>query len=220
MRISRPTELVLDYTQDMMAALILKPNAWPRNALQIGLGTASLTKFLQRHRPGSQQTIVEIDPRVVRLAEQSFRVRKTANIRIEETDGVAWLEQSAGRFDLICIDGFDADAKPGKLNARRFYTLCRERLSEDGVLVVNLLRRKSGVKLGVERILAAFDNRVAALPETEDGNTVVFATAGKPVTLMLPALQRRATALRTATGLDLRPLLQRMRESGRTGIVL
>lgn len=222
MRISRPTELVLDYTQDMMAVLLLRAagrgqgTGWPRNALQIGLGTASLAKFLQRHRPGCAQTIVEIDERVVRLAEQSFRFRWSANIRIALADGVAWMKHADEKFDLIFIDGFDADAKPGKLNARRFYALCRERLSAQGILVVNLLRRQSGMKLGVERILDAFDSRVAVLPETEDGNTIVFATSGAPVKLSRLALQRRATALRETTGLDLHPLLERMRTAGLT----
>ncbi|MDX2220614.1 MAG: hypothetical protein SF172_16470 [Burkholderiales bacterium] len=252
MRISRPTELVLDYTQDMMAALLLntggRSTAWPRTALQIGLGTASLTKFLQRHRPQCRQTIVEIDPRVVRLAEQSFRLRWSAtsrhpgdagwtpkavrhgpetrpkrglgNIHIEQGDGVAWLKASEETFDLILIDGFDADAKPGKLNGRSFYAHCRDRLSNNGVLVVNLLRRRSGMRLGVERILDAFDNRVVALPETEDGNTIVFATAGRPVRLSLAQLARRAAALRSVTGLDLAPLLTRMRAAGLTRIEL
>lgn len=220
MRISRPTELVLDYTQDMMAALLLRSGNWPRSALQIGLGTASLAKFLQRHRPGCAQTIVEIDGRVAQLAEQSFRFRRTANIRVELADGVEWMRQAGETFDLIFIDGFDADAKPGKLNARNFYTLCRERLTAEGLLVVNLLRRRRGMKLGIERILAAFDNRVVVLPETEDGNTVVFATAGNPVALALPQLKRRATALRAATGLDLQPLLARMHATGADGVHL
>ncbi|MBL8516971.1 MAG: fused MFS/spermidine synthase [Betaproteobacteria bacterium] len=210
MRIRRPTELVLDYTQDMLAALLLRQGAWPKRALQIGLGTASLAKFLQRHQPACKQTIVEIDERVVRLAAHSFRFKRTANIRIEHGDGVAWLAESGKTFDLIFIDGFDADAKPGKLNARRFYATCRERLSDGGVLVVNLLRRKRGMKLGVERILTAFDNRVFVLPETEDGNTVVFAAAGKRIDLSSATLKRRATSLRTRTGLDLRPLLDRL----------
>jgi 16S rRNA A1518/A1519 N6-dimethyltransferase RsmA/KsgA/DIM1 with predicted DNA glycosylase/AP lyase activity len=32
--------------------------------LQIGLGAASVTKFLHRHRPQAKLTVVEIDPRV------------------------------------------------------------------------------------------------------------------------------------------------------------
>jgi len=215
MRIARPTALELDYTQDMMACLLMRSGG-PRNVLQIGLGAASLTKFLQRHEPKCQQTIVEIDARVVRLAEQSFRFKQTANIRIEQDDGVAWMQHCKERFDLIFIDGFDADAKPGKLNSTRFYSLCRSRLSPRGILVVNLLRRKRSTRLGVERILDAFDHSVQALPATEDGNTVVFATAGDAVQVSEATLKRRIAALKTRTGLDLQPLRERMlAENGR-----
>lgn len=52
MRIARPWALELDYTREMMAALLLRPEPdWPRRVLQVGLGAASLTKFLYRHRP-------------------------------------------------------------------------------------------------------------------------------------------------------------------------
>ncbi len=253
MRMSRPTELVLDYTQDMMAALLLRSGAgsspWPRNALHIGLGTASLAKFLQRYRPSCQQTIIEIDPRIVHLASQSFRFRPNAtsrhpvnagwtpkavrngpenrpkqaagNIRIEVADGARWIgEAEGGMFDLIFIDGFDADAKPGALNARRFYAHCRERLSKQGVLVVNLLRRRDGKPLGVERILDAFDNRVCALPETADGNTIVFAAVGPSIQLSRAALVRRVGRLKAATRLDLAPLLGRLDDAQRSGLTI
>ena len=39
MRIARPWALELDYTREMMTALLLRPDAdWPRSALLIGLG--------------------------------------------------------------------------------------------------------------------------------------------------------------------------------------
>ena len=75
MRIARPWALELEYTRDMMLALLLRPAPrWPRNVLLIGLGAASLPKFLYRHRPQAALTVVEIEPAVVTLATQSFRL--------------------------------------------------------------------------------------------------------------------------------------------------
>jgi spermidine synthase len=51
--------------------LLLRPGAArPRHVLMIGLGAASLPKFLYRHRPHARLTVVEIDAAVVRAAEQ------------------------------------------------------------------------------------------------------------------------------------------------------
>ena len=73
MRINRPWNLELEYTREMMAALVLRDEArWPRKILLIGLGAASLTRFLYRHRPLSHLTIVEIEPAVVAAASAEW----------------------------------------------------------------------------------------------------------------------------------------------------
>src|SRR5512142_1132558 len=75
MRIARPFALELEYTREMMAALLLRPHGdWPRRVLLIGLGAGSLTKFLWRHRPLAKLTVVEINPAVVPAARQYFKV--------------------------------------------------------------------------------------------------------------------------------------------------
>src|SRR5512141_406574 len=75
MRIARPWGLELEYTRDMMLVLLLRPApAWPRRVLLIGLGAASLTKFLYRHRPRAVLTAVEIESRVVNAAAQFFKL--------------------------------------------------------------------------------------------------------------------------------------------------
>ncbi|MDD2948733.1 MAG: spermidine synthase, partial [Rugosibacter sp.] len=74
MRIARPYALELDYTKEMMLPLLLRPDDWPRRVLLIGLGAASLTKFLWRYRPDAKLTVVEIDPQVEAVARQFFKL--------------------------------------------------------------------------------------------------------------------------------------------------
>ena len=71
MRIARPWNLELEYTREMMASLLLRDA--PRKVLLIGLGAASLTKFLYRHYPLAHLTVVEIEPAVVAAARQFFQ---------------------------------------------------------------------------------------------------------------------------------------------------
>ena len=66
MRIARPWSLELEYTREMMMPLLLRsPPAWPGNVLQVGLGSASLTRFLYRHRPESKITVVQFDEQLL-----------------------------------------------------------------------------------------------------------------------------------------------------------
>ena len=67
MRIARPWSLELEYTREMMLPLLLRTRGgWPKSVLQVGLGAASFTRFLHRHRPDARLTVVEIAPEVRR----------------------------------------------------------------------------------------------------------------------------------------------------------
>ena len=212
MRIARPWALELDYTREMMAALLLRPEpGWPRKALLIGLGAASLTKFLYRHRPKAKLTVVEIEPAVVSAARQFFKLPDDPRrIRVDIADGVEWLAGSAETFDLILVDGFDADARAGGLDTLPFYRACRAHLGDAGLLSVNLLGRNRGFKASVERVKKAFDNRAMVFPSCDHGNAIVFAAAGEPVRTTLSELSLLTLALRQQTGLNLLPTLARL----------
>jgi spermidine synthase len=212
MRIARPWALELDYTREMMACLLLRPEPeWPRNALLIGLGAASLTKFLYRHRPRAKLTVVEIEPAVVAAARQFFKLPEDPKrLRLEIADGVSWLASCSDTFDLILVDGFDADAHAGALDTLPFYRACRAHLSDTGLLSVNLLGRNRGFKGSVERIKKAFDGRALVFPSCDHGNAIAFAATGEAVSMPLGELSLQAVALRKATGLNLLPTLARL----------
>ena len=211
MRIARPWSLELSYTREMMAALLLRSDRdWPRTVLSIGLGSASLTKFIYRHRPRAKQTVIEIAPQVVAAARQFFKLPyDPARVQIEIADGLSYVAGTRRRFDLILVDGFYADACAGAFNTLPFYLLCRSRLSEHGVLAVNLLRRHRAHKIGIATLGNAFAGRAIAFPTNDEGNTIAFAAAGKTIRLSFEMLVARAERLKHETGLNLMPVLQR-----------
>ncbi len=212
MRIARPWALELDYTREMMTSLLLRPDAeWPRSALLIGLGAASLTKFLYRHRPQAKLTVVEIEPAVVTAAQQFFRLPDDPKrLKIEIADGVEWLAGCDQTFDLIMVDGFDADARAGALDTLPFYQACRAHLDDTGLLVVNLLGRNRGFKGSGERIGRAFDGRATVFPSCDYGNAIAFAATGEPIRAPLVELRTLAQTLKKQTGLNLLPTLTRL----------
>jgi spermidine synthase len=216
MRVARPYALELEYTREMMTALLLRPEAegWPRRVLQIGLGAGSLTKFLWRQFPEMRLTIVEINPAVVGVAYASFRLPDDAQrIYIEIGDGVEFVEEDQGEYDLILVDGFDDKARAGKLDAVPFYAACRRRLADDGLMVVNLLGHHRGFKGALDRISNAFEGRALLFPSCDSGNTIALAAVGEPVAIPLTELKASAQALKTATGLNLLPTLARLQQA-------
>ncbi len=213
MRIARPWSLELAYTREMMAGLLLRggTGSWPRSALLVGLGAGSLAKFIYRNLPDCRSTVVEINPQVDYIARQFFKLPDDpARLAVVIGDGAEFMLAGERRFDYILVDGFDADARAGALDTLPFYQACRTRLTDAGLLCVNLLGRNKGFAGSVERLAAAFDGRIAVLPSCDSGNTIAFATGGEAVAITLDDLRDRALRLKKETGLDLLPTLTRL----------
>lgn len=223
MRLGSPHALELAYTREMMAGLLMQPDAawgtaasagWPQRILMIGLGAASLARFVHRYLPHACCTVVEINPQVVAVARQFFHLPpESARFSIVLDDGTAVVARTDESFDLILVDGFGPDARAGGLDTLAFYGHCRQRLSQQGLLVCNLLGRSKGFAASAERIDAAFAGRSLVFPSCDSGNAIAFAAAGEPLLTPLPLLRERAEALRNDTGLDLRPTLTRLEQS-------
>jgi spermidine synthase len=215
MRIARPWNLELEYTREMMASLLLRNETrWPRKILLIGLGAASLTKFLYRYRPDAHLTIVEIEPAVVAAARHFFKLPEDdKRIHMIIGCGAEYILGTNKRFDLILVDGFNEHAHPGQLNSLPFYQACRSRLTDQGIMAVNLLGLCKGVLGGFAHILDAFDNRALMFPSCESGNTIAFAAEGDPVSITLDELKENALAFKEETGLNLLPTLTRLAQA-------
>ncbi len=211
MRLSRPWSLELDYTREMMMPLLLRRSQeWPRSVLQVGLGAASITRFLHRCFPKAKLDVVEIDPEVVLNAWQFFELpEESARLNIEIGDGFKYMGTTHRRFDLILVDGFDAHGRAGRLHSSAFYRMCRARLASGGMMVTNMLSR-AREKPSADPIRKAFDDRVMLLPPC-DANTVVIAKTGAPIRLALDDLRSSAHRLKSRTGLNLLPTLSRLR---------
>ena len=215
MRIARPWHLELEYTKEMMASLLLRDDShFPRKVLLIGLGAASLTKFLYRNYPLAKLTVVEIEANVVAAARHFFKLpNDPLRISMVIADGVEYLASSNKTWDLILVDGYDEDARAGGLDTLPFYQSARAHLSSNGILAVNLLGRSHGFKDSVARISTAFEGRALAFPSCDSGNTIAFAAGGEPVRLSLADLKEQASALKEKTGLNLLPALSRLEQA-------
>jgi len=173
-RMSRwsPDRLVVDYTRTMLGALALVPS--PEAIGMVGLGGGSQAKFLHRHLPASQLEVIENNPAVIALRER-FRVpRDDARFRVIEADAAEHLRRRKGAWDLLLIDGYDAQGIPASLSTQAFYNDVFASLRPGGVAVVNLYdtahaehRHRLGVAFGTAN--------VRLYDEPRQSNRVAFA---------------------------------------------
>lgn len=215
MRIARPWNLELEYTREMMVPLLLRETRhWPRNVLLIGLGAASLTKFLYRHFPLAHLTVVEIDPLVVATARQYFKLPDDPKrIKLVIGDGAEYVLACSKQFDLILVDGFDSNARAGALETSPFYQACRACLSSRGILSVNMLTHTRQYRRITELIATAFENRSLVFPSCESGNAIALAATGDAIALSFAELHDAAQQLKDDTGLNLHTMLTRLAQA-------
>lgn len=173
MRLDAPDDLVLDYTRTMMGFLLLTPPA-PK-VLMIGLGGGSMLKYLHRHAPTADLTVVEISPEVIALRDEFCIPPDGERLRVLCADGAAFVAAPPHRYDVILVDGFDGTGIPADLCSRRFYTQCRQALSACGVMVANVQAETSQARQLRERVGKVFDGQCIMVESDEGGNEIVTA---------------------------------------------
>jgi spermidine synthase len=88
--------------------------------------------------------VAEIDPEVIDVAKRYFRVEESADLTIHEADGRRFLRETNHTYDAIVLDAYKRDKVPFQLTTVEFMRLARDHLSEDGVVVSNLISAPSG----------------------------------------------------------------------------
>ncbi len=180
MRISKPLAIELEYVRRMMAWLLWTP--WEdvpgRCAVQLGLGAGALTRFCHGVL-GMHTEAVEQNPAVIQACRQFFYLpRQGPRFRVWQDDAAAWVAQRTrrGTVDALQVDLYDHEAASPLLDHADFYANCRDVLSADGIMTINLFGRQSSLPHSMGQMAQAFGAEALwAFGPTREGNTVVLA---------------------------------------------
>lgn len=180
MLIDEPYEIELEYVQRMMAGLLFMDASMvaKKHAMQLGLGSAALTKFCYK-KLRMKTTAIELNPQVIAACRLWFKLpRDDLRLRVIEADAAAEIQQAQhqGTVDLLHVDLYDHEAAAPVLDSAEFYVHCRSLLTDDGWMTVNLFGRDSSYVQSLTKIAEAFGpEAVWAFTPTREGNTVVMA---------------------------------------------
>lgn len=200
-----PTRLVHEYIERMMAwTLFVEPDTVPkRQALQLGLGAGSLTKFCAKVLR-MKTTAIELNPGVLHACRGWFKLpADTAKMQVILADAAEEIRKPPwfGTVDALQVDLYDREAAAPVLDSPEFYADCRGLLTDEGCMTVNLFGRSSSYAKSVDKIAAVFGREaIWAFKPTREGNTVVLAqrTVQRPARAVLA---ERAEIIQTRWGL-------------------
>lgn len=120
---------------------------------------------------------IEIDSRIVQTGRDYFDMN-LPNLNVITADGRYALSRSAYRYDVVGIDAYRLPYIPWHLTTVEFFRQVRDRLRDDGVVVVNVGHAGNDYRL-VDAMAATLGQvyasvHIADVPNTF--NTIVFAT--------------------------------------------
>ncbi|MFC4439077.1 MULTISPECIES: spermidine synthase [Natrialbaceae] len=88
--------------------------------------------------------VVEIDPEVTEAAETYFGLEQDEELNAHAEDGRQFLQNTDETYDLIVLDAYKQDQVPFHLTTEEFMQLAADRLSDDGVLLANVVSSPNG----------------------------------------------------------------------------
>lgn len=104
--------------------------------LILGNGTGTYATQCKRYFDNTSIIGVEIDQKITDLAREYFHLPE--DVEVVTYDGRAYLNAVDEKYDVIMVDAYQDITIPFQMSSIEFFTLVRDHLKDDGVMVVNL----------------------------------------------------------------------------------
>ncbi len=132
------TGMYYDYA--MAAPLMIKDkDVSDMDVLILGMGTGTYATQCDKYLGDMNIEGVEIDEKITALSRKYFELSE--DIPVTTYDGRAFLNASDKKYDVIMVDAYQDITIPFQMSSREFFSLVKDHLTEDGVMVVNINMR-------------------------------------------------------------------------------
>ncbi len=195
MRIDKPDQIELEYIQMMMMWMLFIEQ--PRHIVQLGLGSAALTKFAYQRFPQARVSVAELNPNVIAICHALFALPPNdGRLDVREMDAMDFVLDPAnhGKVDVLQVDLYDEQARGPVLDTPEFYQGCFDCLADGGIMTTNVFGEYSNYDKNLQAMEMIFD-AVVWLPEVHDANIVVLAFKNAPQ-IDFSVLYERAGAIK------------------------
>ncbi|MET0628547.1 MAG: fused MFS/spermidine synthase [Acidimicrobiia bacterium] len=203
-----PTVIQFGYVQsfaDVVAARF--PDHPAIDALHIGGGGFTMPRYLRAEYPGSQSTVLEIDPEVLEIGRDELGLRTGPDLRVKIGDGrIGIRARPDDSADLVVSDAFGSLSVPWHLTTTEFIGEVQRVLRDDGVYVLNIIDYPPlrFVRSELRTLQEHFDYVAAIAPgyvlDGSDGGNVVLVASDRPVDEQALRERVEANGSRLVTG--------------------
>lgn len=112
------------------------------DVLILGMGTGTYATQCKKYFGNMSIEGVEIDEKITALSKKYFSLPD--DVKTTTYDGRAYLQATDKKYDVIMVDAYQDITIPFQMSSVEFFTMVKEHLTDNGVMVVNMNMRGSG----------------------------------------------------------------------------
>lgn len=181
------------------------------------MGTGTFAGQCLKYFEGVKIEGVEIDEKITNLAEEYFELPDT--VEVTTYDGRAYLQASDRKYDVIMVDAYQDITIPFQMSSMEFFTLVKEHLKENGVMVVNMnmqSHKEGNINDYLADTIAAVFPHIYTVDVSGSTNRELFASSNSEMLTVLKQgiakLGETKTGNATVTASELKTMLHRVSE--------
>ncbi len=147
------------------------------DVLILGMGSGTYATQCSRYFDGMHVEGVEIDEKITDLAHQYFYLPES--VPVATYDGRAYLAAVDRKYDVIMVDAYQDITIPFQMSSVEFFSLVRDHLKDDGVMVVNMNMRgeeEGNINQYLQDTISAVFSEVYTIDVPGNTNRELFAS--------------------------------------------
>jgi spermidine synthase len=130
--------LTADYWDSFLVLPFAASEQPPERIAILGNAAGTIARQYGRFWPDTEVDGVEIDAELSDVGYRYFDMGSNPRLTIHSDDARPWLRRATDEYDLIVVDAYRQPYIPFYLTTEEFFELIADRLTPDGVVVVNV----------------------------------------------------------------------------------
>jgi MFS family permease len=160
-----PTHLEFRYIR-LLASVVDAAAEGPLDVLHIGGGGFTLPRYVDAVRPGSTNTVLEIDPLLIDIGRDELGLVATPGLDIRTGDARLALDDLGRTFDIVIGDAFAGTSVPWHLTTAEFVSDIKASMTPEGIYAMNVIdgRNSDFARAEVATLMDAFAYVAVVIP--------------------------------------------------------
>ena len=174
------------YYDYAMAAPLMTEKPDTADILVLGMGTGTYAKQCMNYFSSVTAEGVEIDGKITDLAHRYFELPE--EIKVTTYDGRAFLSACDKKYDVIMVDAYQDITIPFQMSSVEFFTLVKQHLNANGVMVVNMNMRSDssdGINSCLADTISLVFGQVCTVDVRDSTNRELFASDNAQILTLL-----------------------------------